>query len=42
MRLDSLSSLKEAAESYLSLGFVDIPPYRFNPLPGAVFLELVL
>lgn len=25
-----------------SLGFVEIPPYRFDPLPGAVFMELVL
>ena len=42
MRLDSLTSLKEAAALYRSLGFVEIPPYRYNPLPGAVFLELVL
>ncbi len=42
MRLDSLTSLKEAAALYRSLGFVEIPPYRFNPLPDAVFMELVL
>jgi GNAT superfamily N-acetyltransferase len=42
MRLDSLDRLKEAAALYRSLGFVEIPPYRFNPLPGAVFMELVL
>jgi putative acetyltransferase len=42
MRLDSLTSLKEAAALYRSLGFIEIPPYRYNPLPGAVFMELVL
>jgi putative acetyltransferase len=42
MRLDSLSSLKEAAGLYRSLGFIEIPPYRYNPLPEAVFMELAL
>ncbi len=42
MRLDSLASLKEAAVVYRSLGFVEIPAYRYNPLHGAVFMELVL
>jgi putative acetyltransferase len=42
MRLDSVASLKEAAALYRSLGFIDIPPYRFNPLPDAVYMELVL
>ena len=42
MRLDSLTSLKEAATLYRSLGFVEIPPYRYNPLPEAVFMELRL
>jgi putative acetyltransferase len=42
MRLDSLTSLKEAARLYRSLGFTEIPPYRHNPLPNAVFLELAL
>ena len=42
MRLDSLERLKEAAAPYRSLGFIEIPPYRYNPLPGAVFMELVL
>jgi GNAT superfamily N-acetyltransferase len=42
MRLDSLLSLKEAATLYRSLGFTEIPPYRYNPLPHAVFMELDL
>jgi ribosomal protein S18 acetylase RimI-like enzyme len=42
VRLDSLRSLKEAAALYRSLGFTDIPPYRHNPLPDAVFMELEL
>jgi putative acetyltransferase len=42
MRLDSLAWLKEAVGLYRSLGFVEIPPYRYNPLPEAVFMELEL
>lgn len=42
MRLDSLASLKEAAAMYRSLGFVEIPAYRYNPLPDAVFMEMEL
>jgi putative acetyltransferase len=42
MRLDSLLTLKEAAGMYRSLGFIDIPPYRYNPLPEAIFMELEL
>ena len=42
IRLDSLTSLKEAAGLYRSLGFIEISPYRYNPLPDAVFMELGL
>ena len=42
MRLDSLTSLKEASALYRSLGFTEIPAYRYNPLPEAVFMELGL
>jgi ribosomal protein S18 acetylase RimI-like enzyme len=42
MRLDTLSSMKEAIALYQSLGFQPIPPYYDNPTPLAVFMELRL
>ncbi len=42
MRLDSIETMKEALGLYRSLGFQPIAPYRFNPIPGAVYLELLL
>jgi putative acetyltransferase len=42
MRLDTLSTMLGALAVYRKLGFRDIAPYRDNPIPGAVYLELGL
>ncbi|HEV7364911.1 MAG TPA: GNAT family N-acetyltransferase [Gemmatimonadales bacterium] len=42
MRLDTLPSMSAAQALYRRLGFQEIPPYRNNPIEGAVFLELQL
>ena len=42
MLLDTLDTMETAREMYASLGFVEIPPYYFNPIPGAHYLTVEL
>lgn len=39
MLLDTLDDMEAARELYASLGFVETPPYYFNPIPGAHYLR---
>jgi ribosomal protein S18 acetylase RimI-like enzyme len=42
MLLDTLDDMEAARGLYASLGFVEIPPYYFNPIPGAHYLKVEL
>jgi putative acetyltransferase len=37
--LDTLSDMEAARALYEELGFEEIPPYYFNPIPGAHYLK---
>jgi ribosomal protein S18 acetylase RimI-like enzyme len=42
MRLDTVPSMEQARSLYRLLGFEEIDPYRYNPIEGALFMELTL
>jgi ribosomal protein S18 acetylase RimI-like enzyme len=42
MLLDTLDDMEAAREMYASLGFEEIPPYYYNPIPGAHYLKVEL
>ena len=37
--LDTLDDMEAARALYQELGFVDIPPYYYNPIAGAHYLK---
>jgi putative acetyltransferase len=39
IRLDTLADMTQALNLYRSVGFYEIPAYRFNPIEGAVYME---
>jgi putative acetyltransferase len=42
MRLDTVSRIAAAVRLYRALGFVQIPPYTYNPDPDVLYFERVL
>lgn len=42
MLLDTLDDMEAARELYATLGFEEVPPYYYNPVPGAHYLKAEL
>jgi putative acetyltransferase len=42
MKLDTISSLKDAIKLYRSKGFLETNAYVYNPLPDVMYFELTL
>lgn len=42
MLLDTLDDMEAARELYASLGFEEVAPYYYNPIPGAHYLRVGL
>jgi len=42
MLLDTLDEMEAARGLYAELGFVEVPPYYYNPIPGAHYLKATL
>ena len=42
IRLDTLPTMAAAQVLYRRLGFREVAPYRLNPIPGALYMELEL
>lgn len=42
MLLDTLDDMEAARGLYENLGFEEVPPYYFNPIPGAHYLKVDL
>ena len=42
MLLDTLDEMEAARELYATLGFIEVPPYYYNPIPGAHYLKAQL
>lgn len=42
MLLDTLDDMEAARGLYATLGFEEIPPYYYNPIPGAHYLKVDL